>query len=139
MRRAFLALGVLLAIVATCGPASAADPLRRHTVRGQGVSLSVPTPWVAVDRRMPQSVLSRLARENPRLAPFIGQLSQRNSPMKFLALDPVVRQEFATNVNVVVTPVPAGLTFETYREGLLREVRSIGARGLRQGAVLVGG
>lgn len=58
--------------------------------------------------------------------------------MKFIALDPVVRQEFATNVNVV-TPLPAGLTFDTYRPGLMQEVRSIGARGLRQQTVVIRG
>ena len=59
--------------------------------------------------------------------------------MRFLALDPVVRQEFATNVNVVVTSIPAGLTFEAYRAGLIREVRTIGARRLRQSTVAIGG
>lgn len=50
--------------------------------------------------------------------------------MKFIALDPVVRQEFATNVNVV-TPLPAGLTFDTYRRGSCRR----SARSAREGYV----
>jgi hypothetical protein len=137
-RRTLFLLPVLaFAIVAST--ANAAEPFTRHAVRGQGVSLAVPASWVAVDSRVPRAVVDRLGRENPRLAPFLGQLSAPNSPTKFLALDPVVRSGFATNVNVVVTPLPSGLTFDQYHRGVASQLRAIGARAVRQSVVVMRG
>jgi hypothetical protein len=100
----------------------------------------VPASWIAVDNRVPAHVVERLSRENPRLAPFMRGLAQRNSPMKFIALDPVVRNGFATNVNVVVAPVPAGVTFSDYRRGLVAELRSlVGTGRIAQSEVTVAG
>jgi hypothetical protein len=144
VRRIVLALllGALAAsIVATAG---AADRFKRHTVRGQGVSLAVPASWVAVDAALPAAAVERLRRENPKLAPYLAQLSGPSSPAKFLALDPAVQNGFATNVNVVVAPIPS-VPFDVYRAALVQEIRSIvgsakidhrrvtiaGARGLR--------
>jgi hypothetical protein len=133
----FLLPVLVFAVLATT--ASAAEPFTRHAVRGHGVSLAVPSSWVAVDHRVPRAVIDRLARENPRLAPFLSQLAQPTSPTKFLALDPVVRNGFATNVNVVVSRLPVGIDLAEYQRALTEELRAIGARGLRQGTVAVGG
>ena len=132
-------VAALLVAATTAGTAVAAVPFERHVVGGQGISLSVPRSWVAVDSRVPKAVLDQLTRENPRLAPYLRQLGSPSSPTKFLALDPVVRNEFATNANVVVTPLPPGLTFETYRRGVSAQIRAIGARDLRQSVAVVGG
>ena len=117
-----LLLGALaVSLVATAG---AADRFKRHAVRGQGVSLAVPGSWVAVDAALPAAAIERLARENPKLAPYLGQLSGPSSAAKFLALDPAVQGGFATNVNVVVAPIPS-VSFEVYRAALVQEIRSI--------------
>lgn len=124
MRRTLIA--VLAAVVAASlvGTALAAERFKRHPVRGQGVSLAVPATWVAVDAALPAAALAKLRRENPNLAPYLGQLSGPNSAAKFLALDPAVQGGFATNVNVVVAPIPS-VTFDAYRTAIVAEIQSI--------------
>jgi hypothetical protein len=133
-------VAVVAASAAIAGTAVGADRLERHVVKGQGLSLAVPASWIAVDSRVPAHVVERLSRENPRLAQFMQGLAQPNSPMKFIALDPVVRNGFATNVNVVVAPVPAGVTFSDYRRGLVAELRTlVGTGRIAQSVVTIAG
>ena len=139
MRRVTFAVTILLAIAALAGSAAGAERFQRHAVRGHGVSLAVPASWVAVDGRVPQAVVDELSRDNPTLAPFLQQLGRPSSPMKLIALDPAVRRGFATNVNVVVASLPAGLTFAGYRRGLVGEIRAIGARGVKHRVVEIRG
>jgi hypothetical protein len=133
---ALLSCGVAASLV---GTAVAAERFKRHAVRGQGVSLAVPASWVAVDASIPEDALDKLRRENPKLAPYLGQLSGPGSAAKFLALDPAVRGGFATNVNVVVAPIPS-MTFDAYRTAIVAEIRSIvGSAKVDQRAVTIGG
>ena len=88
---------------------------------------------------MSPAVLDQMARENPKLAPFVRGLGGPNSPMKFIALDPNVRSGFATNVNVVVVPAPAGITFAQYRQALVAELRSIVTGKIEQSVATIGG
>jgi hypothetical protein len=124
MRRVLLTLVAGVVLASLVGTAFAAERFKRHAVRGQGVSLAVPASWVAVDARLPSAELARLRSENPKLAPFLGQLSGPNSAAKFLALDPAVQGRFASNVNVVVAPIPE-VTFEVYRTAIVNEIRSL--------------
>jgi hypothetical protein len=124
MRRVVLALVAGVVVASLVGTAAAAERYKRHTVRGQGVSLAVPASWVAVDAQLPAAEIARLRRNNPKLAPYLGQLSGPNSAAKFLALDPAVQGGFATNANVVVAPIPS-VTFDMYRSAIVREIQSI--------------
>jgi hypothetical protein len=135
VRRAAVLVAVALGLAAAAAPlAAAAPPLTRHTVPGVGVTLSVPSSWVAVDYRevLTQGVIDRLSRENPKLAFLFRAL--RQGGIKFVAADPIVRGGFQTNVNVVVGTVPAGLTPATYRQAL---VTQLGALPSVQGRVAV--
>lgn len=139
--RALLALVAGIAVVAAsiAGAAVAADPYKRHAIRGQGMSLSVPAQWKAIDASLPASTLRELERQNPKLAPYIRQLSGPNSAAKFLALDPALLRGFATNVNVVAAPIP-NVTFAQYRTALLGEIRSIaGSSPIDARVVTIGG
>jgi hypothetical protein len=118
---ALVTVVVGVTLVATAG---AADRYKRHAVSGQGVSLSVPASWVAVSASLPAAAIDRLRRENPKLAPYLGQLTGPNSAAKFLALDPAVRNGFATNVNVVVAPIPT-VSFDVFRAAIVREIQGI--------------
>jgi hypothetical protein len=133
-----LAVAVALAAASLVEAAVRTDRFERYAVPGQGMSLAVPASWVAVDASLPRAIVERLARENPRLAPFLAQVSGPASPAKFLALDPVVRQGFAANVNVVVTPIPA-LTFAQYRGALVAEVRSVAGPAIDDTVVTIDG
>ena len=135
-------VAVVLVLLATgiVGSALGAEKYRRYVVRGEGISLAVPASWVATAGGVSPAVLDRLARENPKLAPFVRGLGGPNSPMKFIALDPKVRNGFATNVNVVVVPVRTGITFAQYRQALVAELRSVvGSEPIEQSVATIDG
>jgi hypothetical protein len=130
VRARLLAALVVAAVLAS--PAAAADSLKRYQVDGAGVSFAVPRSWVALNGRQirTQALLDQLARENPRLAPYIRSFVQTGSPVRFIALDPALKGGFATNANVVSLAVPGNITFAQYREVLLTQLRALtqGAR-----------
>ena len=110
-----------------------------HSVPSAGASLSVPASWVVIDSKLPLELVDRLLRENPRLAPFMQSLRSPNSPTKFIALDPDVRNGFATNVNVVAAPVPSWMTFAYYRRALPLEIRNIARGRVEQRTMTING
>ncbi len=132
-------MAVAVAAGALVAQAVGAERFKRHVIRGQGMSLAVPASWKAIDGSLPASALRELERQNPKLAPYIRQLSGPNSAAKFLALDPALLRGFATNVNVVAAPIPS-VTFAQYRAALLGEIRSIaGSAPIDARVVTVGG
>jgi hypothetical protein len=118
--------------------AAGATPFKRHAVPGQAMSLAAPASWKAIDATLSAAALRTLERENPKLAPYIRQLSGPSSAAKFLAFDPGVRGGFATNVNVVSVPVP-DVTFAQYRAALVGEIRSIVGSPPKTSVVTIGG
>ena len=124
MRRVLFGLALVVVAASLVGSALAAERFKRHAVPGQGMSLAVPSPWVAVDASLSTATIERLGRENPKLAPFLNQLSGPGSAAKFLALDPAVKGGFATNVNVVAVAIPS-VTFAQFRTALVAEIQSI--------------
>lgn len=124
MRRSLVALLAGLLAVSLVSSAAGAERFKRHSVPGQRMSLAVPAPWVAVSANLPASTIDRLSRENPKLAPYLGQLSGPGSAAKFLALDPTVRDGFATNANVVVAPIPS-VSFAVFRAAIVNEIQSL--------------
>lgn len=138
MRVAAAALVAALAAVSLVGQAVGAERFKRHAVRGQGVSLAIPAAWRAIDASLPESTLRDLERRNPKLAPYIRQLSGPNSAAKFLAFDPTLRSGFATNVNVVAVAIPS-VSFAQYRTALVAEIRSIAGSTPKSSVVTIGG
>jgi hypothetical protein len=130
-------MALVVVAASVVGSAFAAD--RRHVVRGQGISLTMPASWVATEKGVSAAVLDQMARENPKLAPFVRGLAGPNSAMKFIAFDPNVRNAFATNVNVVVVPAPAGISFAQYRQALVAELRRIVTGKIEQSVATIGG
>jgi hypothetical protein len=138
MRRVVLAL-TILAAAGLVASASGATGFQRHAVPAQGISLAVPASWIVVDSSFSQTLIDRVSQQNPKLAPYIAQLGQPGSPMKFLALDPAVRHAFATNVNVVVAPARRGTTFAHYTTALLAGLRAIASGLITKRVVTIGG
>jgi len=139
MRRVLLGLVLCVVAATLVGSAGAAERFKRHAVPGQGISLAVPAPWVAVDATLSRAAIARLGRENPKLAPYLGQISGPGSAAKFLALDPALKDGFATNVNVVVAPIPS-VTFDQYRTAIVAQIQSIvGSAKVNHRAVMIGG
>jgi hypothetical protein len=139
MQRIAVLLAALVVGAAAVVSAPGAESFRRHAVPGHGISLSVPASWVASKRGLSPAVVEQMARENPKLAPFIRGLGGSSSPMKFIALNPTVQNGFATNVNVVVVPVQPGITFEQYRQALVAELRAIVTGNIQQSVATIAG
>jgi len=125
MRRLALALPLVALAAVLVGSAVGATKLERHAVKGEGLSLAVPAPWIVVDGQLPPGVVDRLAHENPKLAPYVSALRSPSSPMKFIALDPTLAGGFATNANVVAAAIPSGMSFAAYRRELVLEIRNL--------------
>jgi hypothetical protein len=86
----------------------------------------VPQTWHATSAmQMKQAALRRFAEQNPAFARYANVVGRKNSPFKFFAFDPVVRNRFSTNVNVFVKAVPTGTSWDTYKRSATREAKSI--------------
>jgi hypothetical protein len=112
--------------------------LAAYDVPAGGFSLSVPTSWKAatIDEVLDEEGLERVRQEDPELARLIEPLAQPGSPVKFVALDPNVREEFATNVNVYVEDVPEGVTRQEYFDVSVDNLsEAVGAGSIEQGTV----
>jgi hypothetical protein len=133
-----------LGVVVASGTALAADAeYRRHSVPNQGVSLSLPGSWKTISAqeatRLAGSSLDDFVRAHPELAGVVAQLGQKNSPLKFFAFDPVPLHGFATNVNVVVSPLPGGISFPRFRQAIVQEVKTLPMTGLADSEVRLPG
>jgi hypothetical protein len=102
------------------------DGLTRYEISSGSFSIGVPETWHATtSTQMKKASFKRFANQNPAFAAYADVVGKRNSPFKFFAYDPVVRKRFATNLNVVVTPVPKRMTPEKYKRSALAEAKAI--------------
>jgi hypothetical protein len=102
------------------------DGLTRYEISSGRFSIGVPETWHATtSSQMKKASFKRFADQNPAFAAYAGAMAKKNSPFKFFAYDPVVRKRFATNLNVIVTPVPEGVTPEKYKRSALAEAKAI--------------
>jgi hypothetical protein len=102
------------------------DGLTRYEISSGRFSIGVPETWHATtSTQMQKASFKRFADQNPAFAAYAGAVAKKNSPFKFLAYDPVVRNRFASNLNVVVTPVRERVTPEKYKRSALAEAKSI--------------
>ena len=93
--------------------------LQTIEVESAGFSLGIPSSWKGIsgDDFKKSGALEEFGEENPSLAPYLSALQADNSPMKLLAADPELEDNFATNVNVLIQEVPEGTSAKDYLEG----------------------
>ena len=106
MRRAILTALLLAAVVSACGgesQPSASGNWTRHDVRDTTASVALPEEWKVI-RDFDKASIEDFTKENEKFAPYVEPLLQ-NDVFKLWAVDPDIQDEFATNLNVVVTPV----------------------------------
>ena len=98
--------------------------LAAYEVESGGFTISVPQQWKTanIDEVIDEGTLDEIRKEDPELADQIEPIAQPGSPVKFVAIDPDVKDDFATNANVYVEEVPAGVTREQYFDATLQQV-----------------
>lgn len=118
MRRAILITLGIVAFVTGCGGGgsepSASGEWTRHDIRDSNASIALPAEWKALEDFDAQTI-SDFTKENEKFAPYVEPLL-RNDVFKLFALDPDVEEAFATNLNVIVAPVPLALRDWVARE-----------------------
>ena len=101
-----------------------------HEVAADRFRLGLPPGWQKVAPGEVDASLETLRKDNPELAEMIeGQVAgSLNELVRFFAFDtrsPTLAQEFATNINVVVEPLPGGIDFEQYLDANLSQLRQV--------------
>jgi len=117
---------------------------RRHSLPNEGVSLSLPVSWKTittkeVSRLAGSRVFDDFVKAHPELAAVIAQLGQKNSPLKFFAYDPTPLRGFATSVNVVVAPLPSGVSFAEFHRALVGQAKTLLPTGLADSEIRLPG
>jgi hypothetical protein len=92
-----------------------------RAVPAQGFAIAVPKEWSSIDAStaLRGGGVKRFERENPAAAGAVEALARPNSPMKFVAVGPA-RGGFATNVNVLVSRIPAEVSFKRWTTARLQ-------------------
>ncbi len=124
MRRLVL-IALLVSLVAAS--VATAAPSNRVPIPTAGASIAVPASWKALNARTAanSAAFNRFVAQNPSLRPFLVQMQGASSPIKLMALDPKLAQGFATNVNVVVSSAPAGVTLAQLASVYKKQVESL--------------
>lgn len=100
-----------------------------YEVASAGFSIEVPSSWKALsaDEAFGEGSMDEFIEENPDFEPYRAAFEDPSSAFEFIALDPELREDFATNVNVVVQDIQGDLSFDEYAEAVLAEIREIAA------------
>jgi hypothetical protein len=98
-----------------------------RVVKGQGFAVALPRRWRSLDAQaaLRGEAMRQFRKANPQLGQQIEALTRPNSPIKMLAVDPRVRTGFVTNLNVIVTPIPSGVSFDDWTSAEVREIKSV--------------
>lgn len=127
VRRTLLLVTLTLAVATPV--AVAASETANVNVPAAGLTLVIPPSWKVVSAKTVTSAAAQgLAEENPQLAAIFAELSRPGTGVAFFAFDPLAAATFATNVNIVTSALPAGVTIAQYRAAAARELRLLPGR-----------
>ncbi len=127
MRRTLVSLACALPLaLAGCG-GGGETATERHEVDAHGFALSVPADWrpLKAGEVLEGEEVDEFRRENPEVAAYVDAVAGPDSPVKFLAVDPKVEDDFATSVNVVVLEVGEA-TLDTWADAAVAELEALG-------------
>jgi hypothetical protein len=141
-RAVVLALGLALLVAACGGNDQNTSATRIETqaagsntpagftvrlVRDQGFSIALPKDWesIAAHEALNSEAMQKFRRANPEVNAELQALAQPNSPIKLLAIGPEGEGGFLTNLNVLVTPIPADITYEQWSSSELAQLKKV--------------
>src|SRR5580765_7559857 len=117
MRRLLiLALAVGASMLAASGtPAATGDQFTRHPVVGLPVSVELPTSWqsVVVPATITPAILKQLEAKDP-VAAMVANAATRQLDIRFLGNEKPRKGHFTANLNLIVKPLPRGLTLRQW-------------------------
>jgi hypothetical protein len=139
MRRAAVVSLGLAVLVAGCGgngaQRSATQSAARSVPEGftvrrvpdQGFSIALPKHWASLDAReaLNGGALKRFRKANPALGSQVEALTLGGSPIKLLAVAPNKQGGFLTNLNVLVTDVPAEVSYDEWSSSEVAEIQKV--------------
>ena len=98
-----------------------------YDVASAGFSIAVPESWrtISADEFGDGGEWESVVTETPALAPYAQAFQGPDSVLKFVAVDPNVQDEFATNLNVIVEELPAGATLDDYEQAFVSQLESL--------------
>ena len=122
--------GVGIVLARGGGGGEVPDGWKAHDLTSDGFRLATPGSWRDLPPGDVTPALDEIRAENPELAELIeGQLTGSLSELvRFFAFDPdspSLAQEFATNINVVVEPLPVDVSFSQYLQANLTQLRQV--------------
>ncbi len=130
MRLTALLTSVLLAGLAACGGGSggengesSSNGLKRYEVAKAGFAVSAPSDWKTIDD-LEGPAVEEFKQENPDFAQFLDMATQTDA-LQFISFDPEIKDEFATNLNVIVAPIPPSMQLEQWVQQNLEPLRGI--------------
>lgn len=118
------AVVLTLALSACGGSESSSTGWKAHHVDDGGFSIETPAAWRATQQLDPDT-FDEFVEENPKFAPFASVI--KGGLIKFLALDPDVADDFATNANVLVHNLGFDVSLEEYARESAASTRDLRA------------
>ena len=96
-----------------------------YSIESQGLSIAVPDSWntASADELLDDQSLEELREKSPALGEAVEQLGDPNATIKFVAFDPAVSNNFATNLNVAVIPLPDNVTERDFFYANLAQIK----------------
>ena len=140
MRRRLLLLAVLVVLAGCGGNTTQATPagFSVRTVAEPSFSIALPKGWRSFDSRSSRAA-NEAAGRNSALRMELQLLGKPDSPIKLIGLDPAART-FVTNMNVLQTRVPSGLSFEALARTEAAQIKLVsGVKEMRQQQTVVPG
>lgn len=100
-----------------------------HDVAAHDFSIALPDDWRAIEAEevFGQEAVDEFAQDNPDAARYFREIAE-NELIKFFAFDPDVEEDFATNVNVIVSAVSDVPSFEEWSRLVIEEAEKVPTR-----------
>jgi len=140
VRRRLLLLAVLVVLAGCGGNTTQATPagFSVRTVAEPSFSIAWPNGWRSFDGRSSRAA-NEAAGRNSALRMELQLLGKPDSPIKLIGVDPAART-FVTNMNVLQTRVPSGLSFEELARTEAAQIKLVsGVKEMRQQQTVVPG